>query len=262
MTILEIIILIVSGLLVGFINTLAGGGSIISLSVLMFLGLPANVANGTNRIAILIQNIGAVGSFKHQKVLDHKKGFWLAMPAALGSIIGAWIAVDLNEEIIENAIAVVMLIMMVVILYKPQRWLKGQIELQGKQITFWQVMLFFAIGIYAGFLHMGVGYALLAGIVLGAGYDLVKANAIKVLIILIWSPLVLLVFILNDQVNFLYGIVLSIGNITGALIASRMAVKKGAGFVRWVIIVVILITAAQIFGLIDLKSLLAISGNY
>lgn len=261
MTILEIVILVVSGLMVGFINTLAGGGSIISLSVLMFLGLPANVANGTNRIAILIQNIGAVGSFRQQKVLDHKKGFWLAIPATLGSVIGAYIAVDLNEEIIEKAIAIVMLIMMIVILYKPNRWLKGEIELQNKPINFWQVILFFAIGIYAGFLHMGVGYALLAGIVLGAGYDLVKANAIKVLIVLIWSPVVLIVFILNDQVNFLYGIVLAIGNITGALIASRLAVKKGAAFVRWVIIVVILITAAQVFGLIDLKSMLAISGN-
>ena len=258
MTWVEIIVLIASGVLVGFINTLAGGGSIISLSILMFLGLPANVANGTNRIAILFQNIAAVGSFKQQKVLDHKKGFWLAIPATLGSIIGAWIAVDLNEEIIEKAIAVVMLIMMFVILYKPQQWLKGKKELQDKKVSPGQMILFFFIGIYGGFLHMGVGYALLAGIVLGAGYDLVKANAIKVLIILIWSPVILFVFIIHGQVNFYYGLILSVGNVLGALIASRLAVKKGAGFVRWVIIVVILITAAQIFGLIDISSLLTI----
>ena len=256
MTLAEIIILIVAGILVGFINTLAGGGSIISLSLLMFLGLPANVANGTNRIAILIQNIGAVGSFKQQKVLDHKKGFWLAIPATIGSVVGAWIAIDVNEDIIEKAIAIVMLVMMVVILYKPQRWLKGQIDLQDKKVSFWQIVLFFIIGIYAGFLHMGVGYALLAGIVLGAGYDLVKANAIKVLIILIWSPITLLIFIMNDQVNFAYGITLAVGNFTGALIASRMAVKKGAAFIRWVIIAVILITAAQVFGLIDFSAFL------
>ncbi len=256
MALVEIIILIVAGVLVGFINTLAGGGSIISLSLLMFLGLPANVANGTNRIAIFIQNIGAVGSFKQQKVLDHKKGFWLAIPATIGSIIGAWIAIDVNEDIIEKAIAIVMMVMMVVILYKPQRWLVGKKELQEKKVSIWQMILFFFIGIYAGFLHMGVGYALLAGIVLGAGYDLVKANAIKVLIILIWSPITLLIFILNDQVNFAYGITLAIGNFTGALIASRMAVKKGAAFVRWVIIAVILITVAQLFGLVDFKSLM------
>ena len=253
---LEVVILIVSGVLVGFINTLAGGGSIISLSILMFLGLPANLANGTNRVAIFLQNIAAVGSFKQKKVLDHKKGFWLAIPATLGSIIGAWIAVDINEEIIEKAIAIVMLIMMIVILYKPQRWLKGKVELQQKKVTIGQMILFFAIGIYGGFLHMGVGYALLAGIVLGAGYDLVKANAIKVFVILIWSPVILIVFIINDQVNFLYGIILSAGNVIGALVASRLAVKQGAGFVRWVIIAVILITAAHVFGLVDFGNLL------
>jgi len=256
MTWTEVAVLIISGLLVGFINTLAGGGSIISLSILMFLGLPANIANGTNRVAIFIQNIAAVGSFRQQKVLDHKKGFWLAIPATTGSILGAWIAVDLDEEIIKNAIAIVMLIMMVVILYKPQRWLKGKEELQHKKVTIWQVLLFFFIGIYGGFLHMGVGYALLAGIVLGAGYDLVKANAIKVFIILIWSPVILLVFMINGQVNYLYGLILAIGNVIGALIASCLAVKKGATFVRWVIIAVILLTAAHVFGLIDIQSAL------
>lgn len=251
---IEIVLLIFSGLLVGFINTLAGGGSIISLSILMFLGLPANVANGTNRVAIFIQNIAAVGSFKQQKVLDHKKGFWLAIPATVGSIIGALIAVDLNEEVIEKAIAIVMLVMMIVILYKPQRWLTGKKELQDKKVSIGQMILFFVIGIYGGFLHMGVGYALLAGIVLGAGYDLVKANAIKVFIILIWAPAILVVFIFYGQVNYLYGIILSIGNVVGALIASRLAVKKGASFVRWVIIAVILLTAAHVFGLINIKA--------
>lgn len=254
MTWIEVVLLIVSGLLVGFINTLAGGGSIISLSILMFLGLPANVANGTNRVAIFIQNIAAVGSFRQQKVLDHKKGFWLAIPATIGSVIGALIAVDLNEAVIERAIAIVMLVMMFVILYKPQRWLKGKEELQKKKVTVWQMILFFIIGIYGGFLHMGVGYALLAGIVLGAGYDLVKANAIKVFIILIWAPVILVVFIYYGQVNYLYGIILSIGNVIGALVASRLAVKKGASFVRWVIIAVILLTAAHVFGLIDIKA--------
>lgn len=254
MTWIEVVLLIVSGLLVGFINTLAGGGSIISLSILMFLGLPANVANGTNRIAVFIQNIAAVGSFRQQKVLDHKKGIWLAIPATIGSMIGAYIAVDVNEEVIEKAIAVVMLIMMFVILYKPQRWLRGKEELQVRKVSFGQMVLFFFIGIYGGFLHVGVGYALLAGIVLGAGYDLVKANAIKVLIILIWAPFILIVFIYHGQVNYLYGIILSIGNVIGALIASRLAVKKGASFVRWVIIAVILLTAAHIFGFIDISA--------
>jgi uncharacterized protein len=256
MTLLEAVILIFSGVFVGFINTLAGGGTIISLSVLMFMGLPANIANGTNRIAIMIQTMAAVGSFRHQKVLDHKKGFRLGLPALLGSILGAWIAVDLDKETIEKAIAVMMLVMVVTVFHKPQMWLKGKVELQEKPVSIMQMVIFFLIGIYGGFLHLGVGYVLLAGIVLGAGYDLVKANAIKNLITFLWSPVILIVFFLHGQVYLLYGLVLSIGSVAGALIATRMAVQQGAGFVRWVIVVVILLTTAQVFGVIDIKSLL------
>jgi len=256
MTISEIAILIASGLLVGFINTLAGGGSIISLSILMFLGLPANVANGTNRIALLIQNIGAVGNFKRQNVLDTKKGVKLAIPATLGSIGGAFLAVDLNKHIIEIAIGIVMIVMMFVILYKPQQWLKGKEELRDKNVTPAQMVLYFFIGIYAGFLHMGVGYALLAALVLGSGYDLVKANAVKVLIILIWTPIDLVIFIMHGQVNFAYGLTLAIGNFAGAIIASRIAVKKGAAFVRWIIIAVIVVTALEMLGVLHIREML------
>lgn len=255
MSLIEIVALIVAGGLVGFINTLAGGGSIISLSVLMMLGLPATVANGTNRIAIAVQNLTAVSSFKQQKVLEVKKGIILAIPAIVGSVIGAWIAADINELIFERAVAVVMLMMLVFILYKPQSWIKERTDLTSKNITFWQVIIFFLIGIYGGFIQLGVGYFLLAGIVLGAGYELVKANAIKVLIVLLYTPFTIVVFVMNDQVNWAYGLVMTIGNVAGAFIASRMAVKKGAAFVRWVIIIVILLTSAHLFGIIDIKAI-------
>jgi len=98
----EIITLIVAGLLVGFINTLAGGGSIISLSVLMMLGLPAPIANGTNRIAITIQTLTATTSFRQQKVLETRKAIYLSIPAILGSLIGAWFAVDIREDILKS----------------------------------------------------------------------------------------------------------------------------------------------------------------
>ena len=103
---------------------------------------------------------------------------------------------------------------------------------------------------------MGIGYLLLIAIVMGAGYDLVKANAIKVLIVFMYVPFSLAVYIYNDQVNYLYGFVLAIGNVLGAIIASKMAVEKGAGFVRWIIAVVVLLTALQIFGLVDFQGLL------
>ena len=252
---IEITALIVAGVMVGFINTLAGGGSIISLSVLMVLGLPATIANGTNRIAITVQTLIASGSFKQQKVLDTRRGVILGIPALIGSVVGAWIAIDINENILEKAIAVIMLIMLVFILYKPQKWLSSKDELLKKKTSFVQIILFFLIGVYGGFIHIGVGYFLLMALVFGIGYDLVKANAVKVFIVLIYTPVALLVFILNGQVNWEYGLIMTIGNVVGALVASRMAVKKGVNFVRWVIVVVILLTSGHLFGLYDIRNL-------
>ena len=252
---IEITVLIVSGVLVGFINTLAGGGSIISLSILMFLGLPANIANGTNRIAILGQTLTGVASFKQQKVLDFRKGIILAIPAIIGSLVGAWIAVDINEKVFEIAVAVIMIFMFFFILYKPNKLLYGRKELIEKKIGFYQILIFFLIGVYGGFIHVGVGYFLLAGIVIGAGYDLVKANAIKVLIVLLYTPFILIIFILDDMINWKYGLILTIGTFIGAFVASRLAVSKGVNFVRWVIVIVILLTSAQLFGIFDIKDI-------
>ncbi|MDT8394119.1 MAG: TSUP family transporter [Bacteroidales bacterium] len=252
---IEIIALIIAGLMVGFINTLAGGGSIISLSVLMVLGLPANIANGTNRIAIAVQTLTASTSFRQQKVLDTRKGIILGIPALIGSIVGALIAVDINESVFEKAIAVIMLIMLVFIIYKPQKWLTGKEELLKKKTNLFQIILFFLIGIYGGFIHMGVGYFLLIALVFNIGYDLVKANAVKVFIVLIYTPAALLIFLIYGQVNWEYGLTLTIGNVVGALVASRLAVKKGANFVRWVIVVVILLTSGHLFGLYNIKSM-------
>jgi len=92
MSLFEIILLLVTGLIVGVINTLAGGATIISLSVLMFLGLPPNVANATHRIAALFQTFVSTSTFRKEKVLDFKKALYLGIPTAFGSLIGAYIA--------------------------------------------------------------------------------------------------------------------------------------------------------------------------
>ena len=254
MTWLEITLLIVSGILTGFINTLAGGGSVISLSVLMFLGLPPQVANGTNRIGVLFQTLSSTGSFRHYKVLNLKEGIRLAIPAVVGSLIGAQLAVDINQQVFNTVIAVLLVLIMILMFIKPSQWIKGNEELIGKRPGWIQLLVFFGIGLYGGFIQVGVGYFLLAGIVLGAGYNLVKANALKVWIVLLYTPFALAVFIMNDQVNWAFGLVHAIGNVIGAMVAARMAVKRGAEFVRWVIVAFIVITAADLMGIIDVKS--------
>jgi len=254
---LTAVALIVSGVFVGFINTLAGGGTIISLSLFMFLGLPANIANGTNRVAVILQNLTSVNEFRRNKVLDFKKGNKLAIPTMVGAIVGAQIASDINEAIFRKAVGVVMMVMMYFILTKPSQWLKGTATLMEKPVSWIQVIIFFLIGVYGGFVQVGVGYFILAGVVLGAGYDLVKANAIKVWIVLLYTPLALLVFILNNQVRWDYGLVHAIGNIIGAFVASRFAVSWGANFVRWVVIIVIVVFASDLLGFINIREVVS-----
>ena len=242
---------IAAGFLAGFINTLAGSGSLVTLPLLIFIGLPANVANGTNRIAILLQNVVGVSSFRQQKILDFRRGLMLAAPAVIGSIIGAQIAVNLDEEAMRRVIGALMVVMLVVIIVRPKRWLEGRPEALKPRASWIQLVIFFGIGIYGGFIQAGVGIFLLAGLVLGAGYDLVRANAVKVLIILCYTAFALIVFAVNGQVELSVGLVLAVGNMSGAWVASRMAVKRGAGFVRWLLIAVVIVSAFMLLGLFD-----------
>lgn len=243
---------VAAGFAAGFINTLAGSGSLITLPLLIFMGLPANVANGTNRVGILLQNVVGVGSFHRQKVLDWRGGLILSAPAVVGSILGAQIAVNLDETVMRRTIGALMIVMLATILIEPKRWLEGSAEAMRRRPGWIQMLIFFAIGIYGGFIQAGVGIFLLAGLVLSAGYNLVWANAVKVLIVLCFTLSALLVFQANGQIEWTTGLTLAVGNMLGAWVAARMAVQRGANFVRWLLIIVVLASALQLLGLFDL----------
>jgi len=245
------LLVVIVGLVAGFINTLAGSGSLLTLPLLIFLGLPANVANGTNRIGILLQSLVGVGSFRKQKVLNFKEGMWLMIPAVVGSLVGAKLAININEEMMRKAIGALLIIMFFLILYKPEKWVKGQAGKVSDKPSILKIIIFFFIGIYGGFIQAGVGFFLLSGLVLGAGYDLVKANAYKLLIVLVYTPFALAVFVFNDQVDYKWGLILALGNMIGAYIATKFAVNWGAKFVRYVLLVILFISALQLLGAID-----------
>ncbi len=248
---LEYIAIIFAGLVAGFINTLAGSGSLITLGLLTFLGVPATVANGSNRVGVLFQNITGGYGFYRQDKMDMRGGLILSVPAIVGSLIGANIAADLNEELMRRAIGVVMIMMLFVVLLKPKRWLEGVREKFEGNPSILQLVMFFFIGMYGGFIQAGVGIFLLAGLVLSAGYNLVNANATKMLINLMFTIVALGVFIYNDQVRWDIGILLAIGNSAGGWLAARMAVDRGAEFVRYVLIVVIVVAAANLLGVFE-----------
>lgn len=243
---------VAAGFLSGFINTLAGSGSLVTLPLLIFLGLPANVANGTNRVGILLQGVVGAGSFHQRDTLDLRGVILLGLPAVFGSILGAEIAVNLDEAVMRTTIGVIMLAMLVVIILRPQRWLEGtRKKIEGRP-TLPQFLFFFVIGIYGGFIQAGVGIFILAGLVMGVGYDLVRANAVKVGINLLFTSFALLVFLRNGQVIWSVGLVLAVGNMLGAWVAAKFAVEKGAIWVRRLLIAVVLVSAISLLGVVDL----------
>ena len=239
------ILVVAVGVAAGIINTLAAGGSLLTLPVLMALGLPPNMANGTNRIAIFLQNVVGVRQFHKEKVMDFPSGFRVGIPAALGAIAGAFIAVKLNDEAMKLAIAGVMLLVFFLMLLKPNRWIQSHEEHPPIPYGF-QVVIFFLVGIYGGFIQAGVGFFLLTSLVLASGYELVKANALKLFVILLYTPMAIVIFFIAGDVNLVLGLVLAVGNMTGAWIGTRMAVKRGAKFVRWFVLVAILGAAIKL----------------
>lgn len=242
--------IVAAGFLAGFINTLAGSGSLITLPLLIFVGLPAPIANGTNRVAVLLQNVVGVSGFYQQKILDIRGAMILGMPAFLGSIVGANIAVNLDEALMRKAIGIVMILMLVIILFRPKQWLKGDLEKIAGTPSYGKLVVFFFIGIYGGFIQAGVGIFLLAGLVLGIGYDLVRANAVKVGIVLVFTVAALGIFVINGQVDWFIGLILAIGNMLGAWFATRFAIEKGAIWVRRLLIAVIIISAASLLDIL------------
>jgi uncharacterized membrane protein YfcA len=238
------------GFLAGFINTVAGSGSLLTLPLLMFLGLPANVANGTNRIAILLQNLVGITSFRQQKVLSFREGLRIGIPAAIGSVLGARIAVNLNDEIMGKTIGGLLILMFFLVMLKPERWIgkQGQPSM-GRWL---EVVIFFMIGIYGGFIQAGVGFFLLAGLVLGSGLELVRANAVKVFIVFLYTPFALGVFILHHQVDYKLGLILAAGNMIGAFTGARLAVRWGAWVVRYFLLAALAFASLKLVGAFEL----------
>ena len=240
------IVTILLGTAAGFINTFAGGGSMLVVPFLIFIGLPANVANATNRIAILLQNVVSVGSFKQKKILDFKTDSKLLLPVALGSIAGAFIAVDINEEIFKKVIAGLLIIMFFMLLLNPDAWVKANADKAKMKSPWLRNVIFFLLGIYGGFIQIGIGFFLLAGLVLGCGYDLLKANAIKLFIVLFYTIIALAIFIWNDLVDLKVGLILACGNMLGAWLGVRFSIKWGAKYIRYFLLVVLVIVAARL----------------
>jgi uncharacterized membrane protein YfcA len=231
-SIATIALLVTAGVAAGFMNTLAGGGSVITIPILVEV-VGANVANGSLRIALLMQNVTAVAGYQRGKAIPWRLFPALAIPTVAGAAAGAWTASQVSADVLKRFFAVAVVLVALSVVFKPAQWEPGA---EPKLREPWRSLIFLAIGFYGGFVQAGVGFLFLAALVPGIGLGLVKGNALKVTLILAYMPVALLMFFAADQVDWTAGISVGVGSMIGAWLASTLAVKKGAGWIRWVLV--------------------------
>lgn len=246
----QIPIVFFAGVMTGVFNTLAGGGSLLSVPALIFVGLPATAANGTNRVAILVQNVSAVAGFKRHGITDFKFSLQLALPAVVGAIVGARLAVDIADAVFEKVLAIIMLLVLGLILWNPTRRLQGGEAILSPTRRLLAMGAFFLVGIYGGFVQAGVGFIIIATLTTITGLDLVRTNSHKVFVVGMYTLVALAIFALSGKVDWVIGSVLAVGTGIGGWIGSQWAVLKGERWIRIALTIAVLAMAAKLLGLI------------
>ena len=213
--------LAVVGVIAGFLNVLAGGGSLLTLPLLIFFGLPAATANGTNRVAIFCQNVFAITGFKRQGVFPIRLALLCMPPALLGSYLGANLAISVDEMLFRRLLALIMVGVLLFMIFDPmQRFRREETHMTPLRTVVLMIRFF--------------------------GVDLVGINAVKVLVIFAFTAVALGVFVLHGQVDYVLGLSLAAGNSLGGWIATHYAVKKGHDWIKRFVIVTVLIFALKL----------------
>ena len=237
--------LFVVGFVAAVINVLAGGGSFLTLPLLIFLGLPASVANGTNRVGVLAQNISAVAGFHRHQVLPLRWAVIVSVPAVIGAALGVWAALHVTDLAFRRILSVVMLAMTLVTLLGRRS--AADVPREPRSPWHWTMVLgFFVTGLYGGFLQAGVGFLALAMTTL-AGLDLVRGNAVKVFSVMLLTLLSLSVFASTGHIDWPAGMALAMGNLLGGIVGVRVAVLKGQRWLEYVVTATIVVFAVLLW---------------
>jgi uncharacterized protein len=237
------VILIAAGIVASMVNVLAGGGSFLTLPILIFLGLPTTVANGTNRVGVVMQNVSAVWGFHRAGVLDWRWAITVSLPALAGATLGTWAAFYVSDELFRRLLAIVMVFATAATLFAPP----PRAEVRPDAARSWIVWAgFFVVGLYGGFLQAGVGLIVLA-ITSWSGLDLVRGNAIKVVSVFLLTVLALSIFAAGNSVHWPMGLALAVGNTIGGLLGVRIAVRKGHRWIKGFVTIVVIVFAIRLW---------------
>ncbi len=242
---IELPALAVAGLVAGTLNVVAGGGSFLTLPLLLFLGLPAAVANGTNRVGVLAQNLGGVWGFHREGVLDWRWATRMSLPALAGAVLGAWAALRIPDFAFTRILSTAMIAITLWSIWSHGSTPPVTPRKAPAQTTLAAVGFFF-VGLYGGFIQAGVGFFVLA-ITSRAGLDLVRGNAVKLWSVLLVTVLSLAIFAGAGTVDWPRGLALGAGNVVGSQLGVRLAILRGHAWLQRVVTLAVIVFAVLLW---------------
>lgn len=235
----DVVLLLIGGVFAGFVNTLAGGGSFLTVPLLVLVGLPATEANATNRVGVLSASVSAAWGFRREGVGGIRESLPVFASVLLGSWLGALAASHVSDAAFERAFGVMMLLALPLLLRSPKPSAGSIGTGIGSQL------LYLAVGFYGGAIQAGIGIPLLLALVGAGGLDLVRANNVKVALTGVLTVVALAQFAYVGKVDWFYGLVLAVGTSLGAYFASRWGARVGPRLIRPVLVVSVLALATR-----------------
>lgn len=242
----QIVALLLAGVAAGFINVVAGGGSLLTVPLLIFLGLPETTANGTSRIAIITQSLTAVSAFARAGKFDRPLLARFAAPALLGAAIGAFAASRMTDASFRVVLGWVMLGCAAFVVANPKLAPAGAAARPSRLSPRWVWPTLFIVGLYGGAVQAGVGYLILAALVYLLRIDLMQANVMKVVLVGLYTPLALAMFVSQGKVDLWLGLALAVGQALGGWLGAVQALARGERFIRIALAVVVIASALKL----------------
>ncbi|MBY0421958.1 MAG: sulfite exporter TauE/SafE family protein [Parvularculaceae bacterium] len=244
-TLFDLALLFGAGIACGWINVVAGGGSAFTVPVMLFLGMPGPVANGTNRIAIIAQSVAAVAEFRRKGFSDLRLSASLGAVASVGALIGAGFGVRLSGEWFDRVLALVLVGVAILMATGADKPPAGPAAARPRNLALGHALMFGA-GIYGGFIQVGVGFLMMPILYRVMGLDLVRVNMHKVFITLMFSVVALAVFAVKVEIAWTAGAALAAGNMIGGWAGARSTILRGARFVKYAVFLAIAALAIKL----------------
>lgn len=246
----EAILLAAVGTGAGIINTLAGGGMLLTVPAMIFLGIPETMANGTSRLGIIFQTGASTWAYWRAGALDTQHLRLLLPPALVGAILGSAVGATLPDTTFRSIFGVIMLVVAALLVIRPERYAERDGRTQHLP-RLKSLVVMFAIGLYGGMIQAGTGYVVLAGLTLILRMGLVETNILKPVLIGAYTPIAIAIFAWHGQISFCHGACLAVGQVVGSLIGAHLTLTRGARSIRYALLASVSLGFLELAGWLD-----------